>query len=246
MTTGNFDDYRRERTVRSSWRAARILLAVLTVLALAGAGGLFALGRIADIGPFSTGTPQADYRPDQWEAIVVNRWNRIPDDYPEPALTDLDGGIRVDERIAPDLNRMLDAMRAAGLDPTVTAGYRTRADQERIVRDRTFLNENQGMEEEQALQAAERAVGAPGMNEHELGLAVDVTARGTDAQARQGVAEWLAAHAWEHGFTQRYPHGREQLTGMDESPRHYRYVGADLAARLHDDGLVLEELERTA
>ena len=246
MTTGNFDDYRRERTVRSSLHAARILLAVLTILALGVGVGLFALGRIADIGPFSTGTPQADYRPDRWQTIVVNRWNRIPDDYPEPTLADLDDGIRVDERIEPDLRRMLDAMRETGLDPTVTAGYRTRAAQERIVRDRTFLHENQGMEADLARQAAERAVGMPGANEHELGLAVDITARGTDAQARQTLQDWLAAHAWEYGFTQRYPHGREQLTGMDENPRHYRYVGADLAARLHDDGLVLEEAGRAA
>ena len=58
---------------------------------------------------------------DEWNLIVVNRWNEIPENY-SVTLTELDNGQKVDSRIYPDLQEMFDAMRAEGICPTVREG----------------------------------------------------------------------------------------------------------------------------
>ena len=60
----------------------------------------------------------------------------------------------------------------------------------------------------------------PGHSEHQTGLAMDVT--GGDGRCPASncfggtpAAEWLAAHARDHGFVVRYPEGKESITGYD-------------------------------
>mgnify|MGYP000739978030 FL=1 len=44
------------------------------------------------------------------------------------------------------------------------------------------------------------------------------------------------------GFHLRYPEGATPVTGYEFEPWHYRYVGPELAAELHESGiLTLEE-----
>lgn len=150
--------------------------------------------------------------------------------------------MRVDSRIYPDLQRMFDAMRADGLNPEVTSGYRTRDEQQQILDDKIIVYTNEGMSRSQAEDEASQWVAAPGTSEHELGLAVDVNALGaSDADANQQVYDWLAAHAWEYGFTLRYPDGASDVTGNAFEAWHYRYVGADAAKAMHETGQVLEQ-----
>ncbi|KFI95049.1 M15 family metallopeptidase [Bifidobacterium scardovii] len=183
------------------------------------------LGRFAGWGPFAPGTPQASYAADRWNLIIVNRWNRIPDDYPAPELTELGNGQRVDSRIYPDLQRMFDAMRADGLDPEVSAGYRTRAEQQQLMNDKVIVYRNEGMSKQEAEDKASQWVAIPGTSEHEIGLAVDVNAAGaSDADANQRVYDWLASNAWRYGFILRYPDGKTDFTGNAYEAWHYRYV----------------------
>lgn len=63
-----------------------------------------------------------------WELIVVNKWNTIPDGY-QTELTTLSNGKQVDSRIYPALQDLFDAMRADGIYPIVREGYRTTTDQ---------------------------------------------------------------------------------------------------------------------
>ena len=172
----------------------------------------------------------------------MNRWNRIPDDYPAPELTELGNGQRVDSRIYPDLQRMFDAMRADGLDPEVSAGYRTRAEQQQLMNDKVIVYRNEGMSKQEAEDKASQWVAIPGTSEHEIGLAVDVNAAGaSDADANQRVYDWLASNAWRYGFILRYPDGKTDFTGNAYEAWHYRYVGADAAKAMHESGQCLEE-----
>ncbi|WP_236036862.1 MULTISPECIES: M15 family metallopeptidase [Bifidobacterium] len=237
----NFAQYRRERMAKS---VARLTVTMIAAVALI-VGALFGLGRIAHWGPFAPGIPEAKYSAQSWNMIVVNRWHRIPDDYPAPELTQLANGQQVDSRIYPDLQRMFDAMRADGLDPEVTAGYRTHAQQQQIMSDKVFLYENQGMSAKDATREAEQLVAIPGTSEHEIGLAVDLNAVGAaNADANQRVYNWLAANAWAYGFILRYPDGKTDVTGNQYEPWHYRFVGADVAKAIHDRGITLEEYTR--
>lgn len=52
---------------------------------------------------------------------------------------------------------------------------------------------------------------------------------------------WLANHAHEYGFIIRYPEGKEDITGYQYEPWHIRYLGVELATKVHQSGLCLEE-----
>lgn len=47
---------------------------------------------------------------EEWNLIVVNRWNKIPEDF-SISLTELSNGQKVDSRIYPYLQEMFDGMR---------------------------------------------------------------------------------------------------------------------------------------
>lgn len=87
---------------------------------------------------------------------------------------------------------------------------------------------------------------SPGTSEHEIGLAVDVNARGRDTDANWRVYAWLAENAHRHGFILRYPDGATAVTGNRYEPWHYRYVGAEAADAMHASGRTLEEYTRQA
>ena len=234
MMTGDgrvrtFAECRNRRNRRTLLRVSVVLGVLLAaILAL-----LFCLGRFAGRGPFAPGVAQAKYSPSSWSLIVVNRWNRIPDDYPAPKLTRLSNGESVDSRIYPDLQRMFDDMRAAGLHPEVTSAYRTEAVQRQLLDEKIFLYQNEGASKEEARRQASQWVAEPGTSEHELGLSTDLV--GKEAN------EWLAVHCWEYGFILRYPADKEDITGITNEPWHFRYVGVEVAMDMKDTGLCLEE-----
>ena len=44
-----------------------------------------------------------------------------------------------------------------------------------------------------------------------------------------------------YGFIQRYPEGKSDVTGYNNEAWHYRYLGVDLATKVHDSGLTYDE-----
>ena len=174
---------------------------------------------------------------DDWRLVLVNGDCALPKGFAPPLLT-LSNGERVDERIYPDLQRMFDDARAAGLSPFVRAGYRTGAEQEQIMESKVDELLRQGWPEKAARKEARRTVARPGYSEHELGMAVDINSHTSDEWQ---LYAWLAEHAWQYGFILRYPQGAEEITGIDYEPWHYRYVGADAARAIRETGCTLEE-----
>lgn len=88
---------------------------------------------------------------------------------------------------------------------------------------------------------ADQVSARPGFSEHQLGLGADVVACagacGTlDALAATPQGQWVAEHAWEHGWIVRYVEGNAPVTGYLPEPWHLRYVGPELARAYHDGG----------
>lgn len=86
----------------------------------------------------------------------------------------------------------------------------------------------------------------PGHSEHQTGLTADFDAAdgctldGCFANTPSGL--WLHNRAPEFGFVERYPAGKEHITGYMAEPWHYRYVGTELALEMRAQGvLTLEE-----
>ena len=83
----------------------------------------------------------------------------------------------------------------------------------------------------------------PGASEHNTGLAIDVVTYGADGDNfdQTEAFRWLTKHAHEYGFILRYPKDKEYLTGYDYESWHYRYVGKDVATKIHESGITFDE-----
>ena len=112
---------------------------------------------------------------EEWNLIVVNRWNELPEDY-SVELTELSNGQKVNSRIYPYLQEMFDAARAEGVYPVVREGYRTEEEQQEILDDKIQTYINQGYSQSRAERTAKEWVALPGTSEHQLGIAVDINA----------------------------------------------------------------------
>ncbi len=51
----------------------------------------------------------------------------------------------------------------------------------------------------------------------------------------------LSEHAAEYGFVLRYPEDKQEVTGVEFKPWHWRYVDKELASFLKEQNLTLEE-----
>ena len=176
---------------------------------------------------------------EEWNLLVVNRWNEIPEDY-SVTLTELGNGQKVDSRIYPDLQEMFDAMRAEEIYPIVREAYRTAEEQQEILDERIQRYVNEGYSRSKAVRMAEEWVAVPGTSEHQIGIAVDINADKTKS-TNDEVYAWLAENAHNYGFILRYPQGKEDITGASYEPWHFRYVGQEHAKIIFGNHICLEE-----
>jgi len=122
----------------------------------------------------------------------------------------------------------------------------------RSVARQTTLFQNQlnrrladGLDFDEAFDAARRVVAYPGESEHNLGLAVDIVSdehRSLNAafgQTPEGI--WLAQNSYRYGFVLRYPDHKQDITNIIYEPWHFRYVGVAHATEMFERDLVLEE-----
>lgn len=176
---------------------------------------------------------------EEWNLIVINRWNEIPEDY-SVTLTELENGQKVDSRIYPYLQEMFDAMREEGIYPIVREGYRTAEEQQEMYNEKVQAYMNEGYSRARAERIAKEWVALPGTSEHQLGIAVDINADKAQS-ANDEVYEWLAENAYKYGFILRYPQRKEEITGTGYEPWHYRYVGREAAEEIFNNRICLEE-----
>lgn len=217
---------RRKRAAGGKRKGKRLLLMVVIIFL---AAGMMAFkGGISRTADESLG----------WNLMLVNSRYRIPDDY-SVELIRLSNGEQVDSRIYPDLQEMFDDARGDGYNLFVRAGYRSGEDQEDLMEDKIEAYRQEGYSQREAEHEAEKWVAKPGTSEHELGLAVDINAEGQTDGNR--LYQWLAEHSWKYGFILRYPAEKEEITGIDYEPWHFRYVGKQAAKEMYEQDLCLEE-----
>ena len=92
-----------------------------------------------------------------------------------------------------------------------------------------------------------RFVAMPGHSEHQTGLAIDLGLRQPDidfirpAFPYEGICQKFRELAPAFGFIERYPAGKEHITGIAHEPWHFRYVGMPHSEIMTFKGLTLEE-----
>ncbi|MBR3096050.1 MAG: M15 family metallopeptidase [Clostridia bacterium] len=173
-----------------------------------------------------------------WNLTLVNKQYAVPKSY-SPQLMTLSNGQRIDKRIYPDLQAMFDKARSQGLDLQAAYGYRTKTQQDEILQDRINALRKEGLSKRAAREEAELTVALPDHSEHQLGLAIDIQAKGDTDKDR--LYTWLENNAYLYGFILRYPPNRTDETGFEYERWHYRYVGKEAANIVFHKQLTLEE-----
>jgi len=181
-----------------------------------------------------------------WRYLLVNGLDQTnylrPSYYPE--MTPIESGYYFQTRAADDLRAFLAGARAAGYTVRISRTYLSYADQKTRFNGMASTIYDRG---EMSLEDAEKEVIAmgyyPGADEHQTGLAVNVTDETGEAKYSTPVIEWMREHCAEYGFILRFPEGRERYTGRQAEPGHFRYVGQVAAEYIMRKGITLEEFK---
>lgn len=194
----------------------------------------------------STSQTQQDTKEsgDDWKLLLINQENPLPDDYKTTA-TQLKNGQAVDERIYPELQKMMDDARAAGLKPLICSSYRTSEKQKQLFDKKVEQYKQEGTAESEAVKQASAWVAPPGTSEHEAGLAVDIVDMDNqqlnETQEQTPTYKWLKENCAKYGFILRYPPEKSEITNVNYEPWHFRYVGKEHAEKIMSQGICLEE-----
>lgn len=134
------------------------------------------------------------------------------------------------------VDKLINDAQGLGLPIIVDSGYRS-YNYQQVVLD--ALIKEKGDE-------AYKLVALPGASEHQTGLAIDFAyyengIYNDDVKENDKEAIWLKNNAWKYGFILRYPKGKEDVTGYNFEPWHFRFVGLKLAKYLFKNDLTLEE-----
>lgn len=153
--------------------------------------------------------------------VIANKTYSVPKDY----------GSGLTGECSSAFNKMQAAAKSEGITLTIISGFRSYDTQNR-------LYNNYVAKDGKA--KADTYSARPGTSEHQTGLAMDLNSLYTSfGDTKEG--KWLADNCYKYGFIIRYPKGKESITGYIYEPWHVRYLGTDLATKVYNSGLCLEE-----
>lgn len=138
--------------------------------------------------------------------------------------------------IKPYIDKLLDDAHKLSLPLIVDSAYRSGVYQQKVL-DSVLKEKGED---------AYKLVALPGTSEHQTGLAVDFAyyengIYDDNVKEDDKEAMWLKENAWKYGFILRYPKGKEDITGFNFEPWHFRFVGLELAKEIYMQDITLEE-----
>jgi D-alanyl-D-alanine carboxypeptidase len=189
-------------------------------------------------------TERSKLSKDDWQLILVNKQHPIPEDYEFTAGV-IKGSMKCDVRILTELKAMMKAAKADGVNLVVCSPYRDFDRQTVLFNRKIDYYTEKGYSYLEAYKLASITVTVPGASEHQIGLALDIVST-TYSSLEIGFGDtkagkWLAANCADYGFIVRYPLGKEDITGIQYEPWHFRYVGKTAATEIMERGITLEE-----
>ena len=137
------------------------------------------------------------------------------------------------------------SLRDQGIEIGLYSGYRTEEDQQMVY---DYYSNLEGW-------AENNKVAEPGFSEHHTGLLLNIVIWGEDEEGNMAWMTETAERQKTHpefkkvhealadfGFIDRYPAGKEEITGVPCEPYEIRFVGSsEVAHTIMDNGLCLEE-----
>lgn len=177
--------------------------------------------------------------------VLVNKDRLISSDYVNSiqltTIDNVDGGTYEVEITTKEAFQELQSyLLEKGVEIGVDSAFRSVEDQQEI------MDEFIGKYGEDY---AKKTVAVPGTSEHHTGLAIDIVPKvngkwvieNEDMLKETAIFEEIHRALPEYGFILRYPKGREDITGYDYEPWHIRYVGRDVAQKIYEQQIALEE-----
>lgn len=215
------------------------------------AGEQVSISKTVEIGDRHFGVPTWELFQNQGTWQYVSAKKSLPAGYTPNELVsvgvahgDTASDMQVARVVQSHLSEMFTAAQDNGVSLMVSSAYRSESDQQATYD--TYL-QRQG----QAYVA--QFVAAPLHSEHQTGLALDITGASAACAADSyqcsvtpGVVSWLEEHAAKYGFVQRYPSGKQSITGVAGEAWHYRFVGRPLAEALTTTKLTFDEFVQQA
>ena len=184
-----------------------------------------------------------------WQYILVNYDHPVTQEFIDNLkLVNTPEGygpqLQVDERIYPQLEQMLSAAKADGVELYICSAFRSVECQTKLFNAQVDEQLNRGLSKEQAIEEAASWVAKPGCSEHHTGLALDIVAPShqtldDDFETTDAFA-WLYKNSPKYGFILRYPKNKKDITHVNYEPWHFRFVGYK-AQEITDSGFCLEE-----
>lgn len=179
----------------------------------------------------------------EWNLMLVSEEYPLAEGY-VPKLATVFSRWEVDERIADDVEAMLNDCKAAGLHPMICSAFRSVQYQQELFSDRISRSQATGLEQDDAIRDASKIVAVPGTSEHHTGLALDIVSYDyqqlDEGQEATPENHWLREHCAEYGFILRFPPDKTVETGIIYEPWHFRYVGKKAASEIMEQGITLE------
>ncbi len=167
-------------------------------------------------------------------SILVNKYHKLPDDYEPDDLVSL--SYNVNYKLRKEAADAFEKLTSAGILDNIYfypfSPYRSFSTQN------TLYNMYKNRDGEAK---ADTYSARPGFSEHQLGLAVDVRSSTLNDNLTPEDYEWMLNNSYKYGFIVRYPKGKQHITQFMEEPWHIRYLGVDLATKVHDSGLTYDE-----
>ena len=155
--------------------------------------------------------------------MIVNKTYSLPKTYNPGGLTD---------EFMDAFYEMQSAASLDGISLFVASGFRSYEYQVDLYN--TYVKRD-------GKEAADTYSARPGYSEHQTGLAADINAADSSFEDTPE-AIWLDKNCYKYGFVIRFPKGKEAYTGYTYEPWHLRYVGKDIAKKIHAaGGISLEE-----
>ncbi len=170
--------------------------------------------------------------------VIVNKYYKLDKDYEPEDLTVINskfasGTQKLRKEAADKFEEMESDMLKENLKIYAGSTYRSYSYQEGLYN--RYVKKD-GFKE------AETYSARAGYSEHQLGLAVDIV-NGKWNYLSEGDKEytWLINNSYKYGFILRYPHESEYITGYVFEDWHFRYLGIELATKVHESKLTYDE-----
>lgn len=154
--------------------------------------------------------------------LIVNKTYSLPKDYDPGSLK---------KETVNAYNKMKEAAKKDNINLFIASGYRSYETQDELY---NYYVKIDGKKKADTYSAR------PGFSEHQTGYAMDLNIVDSSFEGTPE-AIWIANNSYKYGFIIRYPKGKESITGYKYEPWHVRYLGKELAKKVYDSNLTLEE-----